>query len=194
MDTESEALLQEYESLRSEVELAIQNQVRVLGYGGTVLGVFAGIGIIRPSVLVVVALPFIAFFFSILWSIEQTRMMRAGDYISTIETRLRDEHFEDGVLLWENWLRYRADQQPEPDIYLIHYWLQYIVITVFMFTEVVGILTVWTWDSTALGLTTRVGLTVLYLGFIAVMYVILRKIVRHKDIRESFSVFRDSFE
>lgn len=61
-EAEYEVLLNEYESLRSEIELAIRNQVRILGYGGTVLGVFAGIGVVNPSFLVVAALPFIAFF------------------------------------------------------------------------------------------------------------------------------------
>lgn len=194
MEPKVEALLQEYETLRSEIELAIRNQVRILGYGGTVLGVFAGLGIIQPSVLVVVALPFIAFFFSILWSIEQTRMMRAGDYISTIETRLNEEHLEEPVLLWENWLRFRADRQPEYDIYFIHYWLQYIVIAVFMLTEIVGIVTIWSWQPTSLGLALQIALTALYLTFVGVMYFVLRRIVTHKSIEESFGRLREGLD
>lgn len=189
-DSEYEALCKEYQSLRSEIELAIRNQVRILGYGGTVLGVFAGIGVVSPSFLIVAALPFIAFFFAVLWSIEQTRMMRAGDYISTIENRLNDEYFGEPVMLWENWLRYRGARQPERDIYQIHYWSQYLIIAVFILTEVFGILTVLLWPLEDVELMLRLGLTTLYLVFAGVMIYILRKVVKHKNLEKSFGSFQ----
>lgn len=193
-DDEYDALWDEYQTLRSEIELAIRNQVRILGYGGTVLGVFAGIGVIRPSFLVIAALPFIAFFFAVLWSVEQTRMMRAGDYISTIENRINEEHLDGPVMLWENWLRYRSEKQPEPDIYQVHYWSQYLIITVFILAEIFSIIAIWTWDPGAVGLGAKVGLSLLYLLFIGVMYYILRVVVRHQDIRNSFGSFRDDLK
>lgn len=193
-EAEFKALRDEYQSLRSEVELAIRNQVRILGYGGTVLGIFAGIGVIRPSLLVVTALPFIAFFFAVLWSVEQTRMMRAGDYISTIEDRLNEEQFEEPVMLWESWLRFRAGQHPERDIYQIHYWSQYLIIGVFITTELIGILTLWFWQPGGVEIQFKVGLTVLYFIFIYIMYYLLQKVVKHKDIGKSFGRFRENAE
>lgn len=189
-----DALWREYESLRSEIELAIRNQVRILGYGGTVLGVFAGIGVVRPSFLVIAALPFIAFFFAVLWSIEQTRMMRAGDYISTIEKRVNKEYFEQPVMLWENWLRYRGAKQPERDIYQVHYWSQYLIITVFILTEVVAIVSVWTWQPGNIQITSQIALTILYITFIIIIYYILRKVVRHESIENSFGVFQENLK
>lgn len=189
VDSEYEALRQEYTSLRSEIEVAIQNQVRILGYGGTVLGVFAGLGVIRPSFLVIAALPFVSFFFAILWSIEQTRMMRAGDYISTIEERLNDEYFDKPVMLWENWLQYRGEN-PERDIYQLHYWSQYLIISVFVLTEVVGILNVWAWELEKLGLVMKFALTAVYIIFILIIAYILQKVIRHKDLKKSFGSFR----
>jgi hypothetical protein len=191
-NSEYEALLKEYQSLRSEIELAIRNQVRILGYGGTVLGVFAGIGVVRPSFLISTALPSIAFFFAVLWSIEQTRMMRAGDYISTIESRLNDEHFGEPVMLWESWLRYRGEGQPEWDIYQIHYWSQYLIIAVFILIEAFGIVSVLTWNPGEIQLVLKLGLTTLYLLFIGVMFYVLMKVVRHKSIKASFGRFRDN--
>jgi hypothetical protein len=189
-ESEYEALRQEYQSLRSEIELAIRNQVRILGYGGAVLGAFAGIGIVRPTFLIIAALPFISFFFAVLWSIEQTRMMRAGDYISNIERRVNDEYFEERVMLWESWLRYRGEEQPEPDIYQVHYWSQYLIIAVFILSEILAIFAVWTWQSNGAGILIKLGLTALYILFIVSMYYILRKVVRHKDLKVSFGSFR----
>ena len=193
-DVELEGLRHEYDHLRSEIELAIRNQVRILGYGGTVLGVFGGLGVFRPSVLILAALPFIAFFFSILWSIEQTRMMRAGDYLSTIEHRLNDDYFEDPVMLWESWLRFRAENQPERDIYQVHYWSQYLIIGTFILAEFIGIVTIWVWQPEALGLPVQIGLTAVYVLFIGIMYYILKKVVKHKNIEASFGNFRDDLE
>lgn len=192
-DAEYEALREEYRSLRSEIELAIRNQVRILGYGGTVLGVFAGLGVLQPSALIAAALPFIAFFFAVLWSIEQTRMMRAGDYISTIEDRLNEEYFDSHVMLWENWLRYRGGV-PERDIYNVHYWSQYLIISVFILAEVIGILNVWVWQFESFGTEAKIGLTMIYVSFVIIMYYILTKVVRHRSIKVSFAVFRDGLD
>lgn len=189
-DAEYEALRDEYKTLRSEVKVAIRNQVRILGYGGTVLGAFAGLGILQPSFLVIAALPFIAFFFAILWSIEQTRMMRAGDYISTIENRLNEECFTEPVMLWENWLRFR-EGHPELDIYQIHYLSQYLIISVFILTEITGILNVWFWQFETFGIIVKISLTAVYIVFIGIMYYILQKVIRHKDIESSFGRFRE---
>lgn len=189
-DLEHEALWKEYQSLRSEIKLSIRNQVRILGYGGTVLGVFTGLGVVRPSFLIVASLPFVAFFFAVLWSIEQTRMMRAGDYISTIENRLNDEYFEEPVMLWESWLRYRGENQPEPDIYQAHYWSQYLIIAIFILTGIFGIIAVLIRPPSDIDFTLRVALAAVYFIFIAIMVYILTKVVRHKNMEKSFENFR----
>lgn len=189
-----EALRSEYDYLRSEVELAIRNQVRILGYGGTVTGIIAGLGVVRPSLLIAAALPFIAFFFAVLWSIEQTRMMRAGDYISTIESRLNEEYFDESVMLWENWLRYRAEEQPERDIYQIHYWAQYLVVAVFILAVTSGIVSIWLWQPNGAGNVVRGLLTLLYLSFILVISYFIVKITKHKDISKSFVSFQKNVE
>lgn len=120
--------------------------------------------------------------------------MRAGDYISTIESRLNDEHFEESIMLWENWLRYRGDQQPERDIYQVHYWSQYLIIAVLILTEVFGILTVVVWQPGNIDPVVRIGLLCLYLSFILVMAYILTKVVRHRNIEKSFGYFRDNID
>lgn len=191
-DLKHDALWNEYTSLRSEIELAIQNQVRILGYGGTVLGVFAGLGVIRPSVLIIAALPFIAFFFSVLWSIEQTRMMRAGDYISFIEDRINKDRFEEPVVLWENWLRFRVENTPtrDVDIYQIHYFAQYAIISVFILIELIAIITVWVWPFDGLQTSSRIVLTVVYASFMGIMSYVLWKVVKHRDMSDSFHRLR----
>lgn len=111
-DAEWNALEVEYRMLRQEIQGSIQNQVRILGYGGTALSVVLGVGLVEESELVVATLPVLAFFFFVLWNVEQTRMMRTGDYLWGVEQQI--EHRGDGKsILWESWLRNRNGKNGE---------------------------------------------------------------------------------
>ncbi len=189
-DEEREAMRLEYQSLRSEIEMAIQNQVRILGYGGTALSLIVGFGAIQNSLLVITTLPFLAFFFSVLWNVEQTRMMRAGDYISTIETRFNEEEFEKPVMLWETWLRFRASEQPERDIYEYHYRAQNMVLGVFMLIIASGIVAIWVWHPGAISDLAGGILTLIYATFLVITYYLLKQVVKHNPVEHSFNRFR----
>lgn len=113
-DAEWNALEVEYRMLRQEIQGSIQNQVRILGYGGTALSVVLGVGLVEESELVVATLPVLAFFFFVLWNVEQTRMMRTGDYLWGVEQQI--EHRGDGKsILWESWLRDRNEKSDDEE-------------------------------------------------------------------------------
>lgn len=186
-----ETLELEYETLRSEITESIRNQVRILGYGGTAISILLGLGVIRRSMLLLVSLPFLAFFFFVLWNVEQTRMMRAGDYIALLEDRVA-ETYEEPTLSWENWLRYRSEH-PERDIYQLHYVAQYAILGLFATLILMGIVNLWVWNPGAVEFPIAVALSVLYAIFFAVSTYLGIKTVRHEDIRDSLQFFLDSY-
>jgi hypothetical protein len=195
-DLRWDALRLEYEHLRSEIEQSIRNQVRVLGYGGATLSLLIGIGIGNQEFAIVIALPFLAFFFFMLWSIEQTRMMRAGDYISGLEDRAREEILDGDGLGWEGWLGYRSKRESF-DIYDLHYYSQYGVLGGFVVVLVVAALFLWfgselldlRWPVVLTG-PFRVALTVIYLLMAVACLGFLLKTVRHGDVRTSLRAYR----
>ncbi|WP_251342367.1 hypothetical protein [Haloplanus halophilus] len=195
-DLRWDALRLEYEHLRSEIEQSIRNQVRVLGYGGATLSLLIGLGIGNREFAIVIALPFLAFFFFMLWSIEQTRMMRAGDYISGLEDRAREEILDGDGLGWEGWLSYRSKRESF-DIYDLHYYSQYGVLGGFVVVLVVAALFLWfgselldvQWPVALTG-PFKIVLTVAYLLMAVVCLGFLLKTVRHGDVRTSLRAYR----
>lgn len=180
----------EYEKLREEIQESIRNQVRVLGYGGTALSVLLGVGLLEESVVVLVVLPLLAFFFFVLWNVEQTRMMRAGDYLSFVEDEVnRSLANGEPALLWEEWLRWRNDHDGR-DIYDYHYYAQMLVLSVFLLVITVGIGVVRFLDAP---LFARVGIASLYIGFLVVGLLLIRGTIRHDRsvMEDSYAALRD---
>ena len=175
----------EYEKLRAEIQESIRNQVRILGYGGTAISLILGIGLIEESIIVLVVLPLLSFFFFVLWNVEQTRMMRAGDYLSFIEDEAnRAMPNGEPVMLWEGWLRWRATNGGY-DIYDYHYYAQMLVLGVFMLVICFGLGVVW-YLPTAFPI--RLGIAGLYGTFLVVGLFLIRGTVRHDrmDMKESY--------
>lgn len=181
----------EYEKLREEIQESIRNQVRVLGYGGTALSVLLGVGLLEQSVVVLVVLPLLAFFFFVLWNVEQTRMMRAGDYLSFVEDEI-NQSLANGepALLWEEWLRWRNDHDGR-DIYDYHYYAQMLVLGVFLLVITVGITVVRYLEAPFF---VRLAIAGLYIGFLAVGLLLIRGTIRHdrSDMEDSYAALRSN--
>jgi len=202
-DWGAEALGMEYRLLREEIQQSIKNQVRILGYGGAALSVVLGGGLIRESALVVVTLPLLAFFFFVLWNVEQTRMMRAGDYLYSIEQQVKRE--SNGTsMLWESWLRDRDENGVDHtesllgaamarDVYDLHYHSQLLVQVVFMLVIVGGTATAWIWppriQGVPFGLGTKLTITLLYASFLVAAVYLLWGTLEH-DADDEVVAFR----
>lgn len=183
-----EATRLEYEQLRSEIDESIRNQARILGYGGTALSLLLGLGLTQHSLVLLVSVPFISFFFLVLWNVEQTRMMRIGDYVSFVEHRLNDETFGAPVVLWENWLRYRSER-PGRDIYQYHYIAQYLVLFGFLVVQVVSLAGLWLWRPASLPVWLLGSLSLVYAVFLVAAVYLLRETIRHEGQLDSFKSF-----
>lgn len=179
----------EYEKLREEIQESIRNQVRILGYGGTAISIILGVGLIEESLVVLVILPLLSFFFFVLWNVEQTRMMRAGDYLSFVEDEANISlPGHEPVMLWEGWLRWRGNNGG-PDIYDYHYYAQVLVLGVFLLVISFGIGVVW---YLSVPLWMRLGIAGLYGGFLCTGLVLIRGTIRHdrSDMEQSYEKLR----
>jgi len=97
------------------------------------LGIISQLGIISTSnfelgILAFIIAPSITLFTTV-WLIEQSRIMRAGDFLELLEDEINDEQQKD-CLLWENWLR--RDDIPFFDVHKIHHYCQIILISSFI--------------------------------------------------------------
>lgn len=193
---EQRALEMEYRHLRSEIETSIRNQVRVLGYGGAVLSLLVALGALQRSPLLLILLPLLAFIFFALWNVEQTRMMRAGDYLAYIEDRFNENTFGGAVTFWENWLRYRADHPERTDIYQLHIYTQRAMLIVFILIIAGGSVALFLLPSDQLPLPN--GIRLLFAGFYAgltgLSLFLLSGAIKHGDIRDSIKACKKNLD
>lgn len=103
-----------YGQLRDEVLISIRFQNRVILGEAVVVGLIYGIrltgnperGAVASSLveLAAIILPPVIIVSTALWTVEQTRMMRIGDYLELLENRINEE-LKSPCITWENWLR-----------------------------------------------------------------------------------------
>lgn len=110
-----EAMLRLYDHLRNEVLVSIRFQNRVILGEAVVVGLIYGIrltsgdpdeGAVATSLveLAAIILPPVIIVSTALWTVEQTRMMRIGNFLELLENRINEE-LESPCITWENWLR-----------------------------------------------------------------------------------------
>jgi hypothetical protein len=136
-----------YDHLRMEILQAIQTQHRTfiaesffvsMVFSFSLIGTIfvkssenaplSYINIISIMLLFIIA-PGIIFFTS-LWLIEQSRMMRAGDFLELLENDINSK-LDGPYLIWENWLR--RDTVKFLDIHRLHHYAQYTIIGMLLF-------------------------------------------------------------
>jgi hypothetical protein len=106
-------VLEEYKSLRQESLAAIDRQQRVLASGTATAGVVLGLGVnaspgsTLAAVLLVGLGPLLALLITVMWLGEVERMVRAGAYVSRLESRI-NRNLVEAALEWESWLRREA--------------------------------------------------------------------------------------
>lgn len=162
-----EVMLEMYQILHREISQSINFQNQIILGGAVVVGIVYGLqfsGVLQqlqtndPLVtrLIVASIPPIIIVSTSLWLVEQTRMMRAGDYLSFLETKINDE-LGDSYLTWELWLR----TGNTPQVHRIHDWAQLFGYLGFFY--VLGVFGLWLYVREILG-TTLVAIAVLDIG------------------------------
>lgn len=117
-------MLKSYEYLRKEILFSIEWQHKFVFGEASIIGLLLSVGLTQENFTqVLVAIPPTITVLSSLWLVEQTRMMRAGDFMQFLEHKINLELHENN-LLWENWLRRPNVSKFDP--HRIHHYAQYV--------------------------------------------------------------------
>jgi hypothetical protein len=132
-------MLQEYKTLRDEILRSVELQSKTFAYEGVFLGLALSISFIEDRLrLLLIGIPPTFIAFSFMWLIEQSRMMRAGNYLEWLEIRINRTLGGKVSLSWENWLR--RPGVPLLSSHRIHHYSQYgLVLFLFLSVTVVAI-------------------------------------------------------
>jgi len=175
-----EIMLRSHDYLRQEILNSINWQNRVLTSAAGIIAILLGLGLtideaLELSVIIIppAVIALIAF-----WVVEQSRMMRTGDYLKLLEDEI-NIRAGGPYLLWENWLRVGMAGR----INKIHHISQYIgTIGVFYVacaislwkTMTLCVLPCWAWG--------------LYIAMLVFLLVLIFLVIQHRPGR------RDKYE
>lgn len=142
-DSQITVFLTVYDQLRQEIRDSIKLQFRAFLVVGVFLAIVFGLGMGLTETtfrLLVVGMPPVAVALLGIWLIEQSRMMRAGDYLQFLEDKI-NRQVGRCCISWENWLR--RDCIPWLDIHKIHHISQYLIISLFLGLSGISICGMW---------------------------------------------------
>ncbi|OGF57588.1 MAG: hypothetical protein A2Z21_06135 [Candidatus Fraserbacteria bacterium RBG_16_55_9] len=188
------AMLQEYGTLRNEIIRCIKHQHRVLVVeSAAILGAVVAMAIKDNLVqgVIFIGIPPVFIVLTSLWVIEQSRMMRAGNYLQCLEVLINRE-LGKPHLFWENWLR-----QSRPRISAYHYLAQTIgVFGILIVMDIIGIVgMLWTSDRILpgqIGITLFTILAVIYISTsIFVIVLVFLTLVHKQQPIEEFMTSRE---
>jgi nitrate reductase NapE component len=131
-------ILEEYKSIRTESNNAIQLQQHIVYIALGSIGLVSGFGFtlwdkcIVPEFIFNVFIPVLSYVFLFNWLGEVARMMRAGNYIFELEDRVNEALKDDverfgNVLNWEHWIRESVKQSTRQ-----HKWNYIVVMALFI--------------------------------------------------------------
>ncbi len=123
MTDDLEIMLKSHECLREEILNSINWQNRFVIAIVPIISALLGLGLADEKTLklLLVAIPPAVIVFAAFWLTEQSRMMRAGDYIQLLEDEINHKVGEASIS-WENWLRIGMTR----GAHRIHYISQYL--------------------------------------------------------------------
>lgn len=114
-DPSVSVMFRSYEYLRQEILNSIGWQNRVLTAAVPIISVILGLGLTvseRYDLLLII-IPLAVIGLTSFWLVEQTRMMRAGDFLQLVENEINSKT-GGAYLLRENWLRRRNISWHDP--------------------------------------------------------------------------------
>lgn len=158
-----ETMREQYERLREEITQSIHFQNQIILSGAVVVGIVYGLQFsgVLPELateqpmfkLIIASIPPIIMVSMSLWVVEQTRMMRAGEYLHFLETKLNLELGE-VCLSWEGWLR----SGNTPAVHDIHHTAQHFGYLGFFYAF--GVFGLWLYAIEILGLAVQGGFAI----------------------------------
>lgn len=212
MDDKVQLMLKQCEWLRKEIVDSINWQNRSLISGIAIVPSLFAIGIaLKDWQVLLIVLPPLVIIFIASWLVEQSRMMRAGDFLQMVEDEINVYMGGGSYLWWENWLR--RNWIGHIHIHRIHHLAQYMVIAFLIGLSIIAMIIMWTnWSSLA-GLKTQIingqvvtvpaGLpfgycwatTILYGVSLLLVNILVYKAVKHTQVvLEDFQTWKKEYE
>lgn len=179
--------------LREEILNSISLQYKTFVSEGLILSTVLALGFIQdPFRILLLAVPPLFISLTALWLIEQSRMMRAGNFLSILEDEINLEINEIG-LFWENWLRLRKVSFFSP--HRIHHFAQYLlVIMTYFIVTLLSIAGCWIYQVLPSDILTWI--TIIYGFMLFLLFIPVWKIIIHKRAvhsREEFLEWKDKY-
>lgn len=188
MPNELEIMLKGYEYLRQEVQNSTNWQNRIFISAATIVSVLLALGLTQTETLrfSAIMIPPAVTALTAFWLVEQTRMMRAGDYMKLLEDQI---NIRVGVasILWENWLCRKNTSWRE--LNRIHYISQYLgSIGVFYIISGFSI-----WNAITLSLLPW-GVSALYIAILFFMLILIFLVIPHRpEKKEVFEEWKEKY-
>ena len=143
-------MLEEYRSLRLESIEIQKNHQSILKFAITtiVLVIVAGFNFWKEvsvvSLLFLLCIPFLSYFFLFIWVAEVQRLMRVGFFISLIEKRISNLFpGVDNIISWENWLRSDEEGKRAHQHILLHLGMIGILLSCSIISIIIGNIRIW---------------------------------------------------
>jgi len=175
-------LMQIYSDLRKEILEAIKLQHRTIIAESFFVSIVFAIGLLQSGAqyfyqaMIISIIPFVIGFTSV-WLIEQSRMMRAGDYLEFLEDKINILLDCSCCLTWENWLRRKEIKRT--DVHRIHHLSQIVVIILFI---IIGFFSIFLlWGLQEIDINFRHIMCSFYFVLMLILVYIVYKVVIHRD-------------
>lgn len=115
--------------------------------------------------------------FTCLWLIEQSRMMRAGDYLCLLEDKI-NTFTKEPCLTWENWLR--RENVSTWDVHKIHHIAQTLILSSFVVIGYFSTYLIWTTPLEFIEMDMQHGLAITYAILLGLVTFMIIKVVKHR--------------
>ncbi len=176
--------LRQYELLRKEILATINWQNQLMIAGTTIVSAIFALGVtIQEWRVFLIALPLVVILIIALWLVEQSRMMRAGNFLQTLEKQINEQ--ENCICLnWEIWLRTEGNVSSK--VHGIFHRAQRLVISSLCLITLFAICITWVnWESmTGLSYFYLVVLTLLYVILLVLVFMLAMEAINHKPVEE----------
>lgn len=117
-----EIMLKEYETLRQEILMAMNNRINILQFGITVIGAIFTVtvatynkqsSLLLANLIFAVVIPSICIFVLLMWFGECQRIKRAGKFLVELEKQI-NQKISQQVLKWETELEQKRSHMKYP--------------------------------------------------------------------------------
>ena len=187
MSDELEIMLKSHDYLRQEILNSVNWQNRILIATAGIISVLLGLGLTVAETLTFssIIIPPAVTILTAYWLVEQSRMMRAGNYLQLLENEINIKA-GGASLLWENWLRGGM----AGTVHRIHHISQYFAgVGVFYIISAVSL-----WNTITLNLLPW-WVWGLYIAMLIFMLVLITLVVQHKPKkRGEFEKWKNEYE